>query len=156
MSYHTTSTKTYTFSSGGPGGTKTETRTTTDRDGKHTETVTYGGDMGDRSFGLNQRFNNMNMGNGQAVSGGIQRTVSKPVESRYSSGWGTRKPRSTGPPMTLEGKSFEEIRDQCLSEGRLFEDPDFPCVDTSIFYSKAPPRPFVWKRPKVILTRAQN
>ena len=150
MSYQSSrTTKTYTFSSGGPGGTRTETRTVVDKDGKRTETVTYGGDGGDPYSRMGNRFRDMNMGNGQAVSDGIRPKVSKPVESRYSRGWGSKRDRSTGPPMQLAGKTFAEIRDQCLQEGRLFEDPDFPAVDSSIFYSRAPPRPFVWKRPTV-------
>ena len=71
---------------------------------------------------------------------------------RYQKGWGSRNEKrraASGPPMQLEGKTYDEIKAQCLSEGRLFEDPDFPAVDTSIFYSKAPPRPFQWKRPTV-------
>ena len=46
-------------------------------------------------------------------------------------------------------QDFLNIRTRCLEEGSLFEDPEFPAEDTSIFYSKAPPRPFEWKRPIV-------
>ncbi|XP_021935909.1 calpain-A-like isoform X5 [Zootermopsis nevadensis] len=46
-----------------------------------------------------------------------------------------------------EVQDFFKIRDRCLEEGTLFEDPDFPAVDSSIFFSKTPPRPFEWKRP---------
>jgi calpain len=48
-------------------------------------------------------------------------------------------------------QDFYAIRDRCLAEGTLFEDPDFLAEDSSIFYSKAPPRPFEWKRPIVSL-----
>lgn len=141
MSYSSSrSTKTYTFTSGGPGGTRTETRTIIDQDGKRTETVTYDGTNG---ADFSNRFGNMN------VNAGIKSSYSRPVESRYSSGWKSSRSRATGPPMKLKGKTYEEIRDQCLQEGRLFEDPDFPAVDSSIFYSRSPPRPFVWKRPSV-------
>lgn len=44
-------------------------------------------------------------------------------------------------------QDFVNIRNRCLEEGLLFEDPEFPAEDTSIFYSKSPPRPFEWKRP---------
>jgi len=75
---------------------------------------------------------------------------------RSKSGWGTRhggsEPRRpTGPPMKLEGKTYDEIKAQCQRESRLFEDPDFPAVDSSVFPSKLPPRPFEWKRPGVSL-----
>jgi len=79
----------------------------------------------------------------------------EPVQGpRYQRGWGTRKEskKRDGPPMKLEGKTYAEIKAQCLREGRLFEDPDFPAVDSSIFYSKAPPRPFEWKRPNEIVS----
>ena len=73
---------------------------------------------------------------------------------RAKSGWGTRHggsepKRPSGPPMKLEGKTYDEIKAQCLRENRLFEDPDFPANDSSVFPSKRPPRPFEWKRPSV-------
>lgn len=46
-----------------------------------------------------------------------------------------------------EVQDFLNIRNRCLEEGSLFEDPEFPAEDTSIFFSKTPPRPFEWKRP---------
>lgn len=49
------------------------------------------------------------------------------------------------------GVAYEDIKKHCLKQGVLFEDPDFPAVDSSMFFSKKPPRPFVWKRPKVIM-----
>lgn len=48
------------------------------------------------------------------------------------------------------GVSYADIKAHCLKKGVLFEDPDFKAVDESMFFSKKPPRPFVWKRPKVI------
>ena len=73
---------------------------------------------------------------------------------RSKSGWGTRHggsepKRPSGPPMKLEGKTYDEIKAQCQRENRLFEDPDFPPNDSSVFPSKRPPRPFEWKRPGV-------
>jgi len=54
--------------------------------------------------------------------------------------------------MKLQGKTYDEIKAQCLRENRLFEDPDFPAIDSSVFPSKLPPRPFDWKRPSVSTT----
>ena len=55
--------------------------------------------------------------------------------------------------MSEEGEvmssEFERLRESCLKKGELFEDPDFPAVQTSIFYHQKPPFSFVWKRPKV-------
>lgn len=31
----------------------------------------------------------------------------------------------------------------------MFEDPDFPANDTSLYYSRTPPYRFEWKRPAV-------
>jgi len=68
---------------------------------------------------------------------------------RCVSGWGTiyggNEP--SGPPMKLEGKTYKEIKAQCLREKRMFEDPDFPPVDKSVFPSRK--SSFEWKRPGV-------
>ncbi|MPC63213.1 Calpain clp-1 [Portunus trituberculatus] len=46
-------------------------------------------------------------------------------------------------------QDFYELRQQCMDSGTLFEDPDFPAEDSSIFFSRSPPKPFEWKRPHV-------
>ncbi|XP_045905313.1 calpain-9 [Micropterus dolomieu] len=46
------------------------------------------------------------------------------------------------------GKSFEELRQECLRKGVLFEDPDFPATDSSLFFSQKVPVEIKWKRPK--------
>lgn len=178
MSYQQSrTTRTYHYSGGGPGsgGTRvTETRIIGGPGGTKTETKTYyGGQAPDgnigfsgfgappmtdgfnSSSGFTTRFGDMNMNGGTPAKfpSSISSRRSQPQESRYTKGWGTRKsydkPAPGLPPMKLEGKTYAEIKAQCLREGRLFEDPDFPAVDSSIFYSRAPPRPFVWKRPGV-------
>ena len=45
--------------------------------------------------------------------------------------------------------SSRDIKQQCLQAGSLFEDPDFPAEPNNIFFSRQPPRPYVWKRPRV-------
>uniref|UniRef100_A0A8C0IE09 Calpain 9 n=1 Tax=Bubo bubo TaxID=30461 RepID=A0A8C0IE09_BUBBB len=45
------------------------------------------------------------------------------------------------------GKAYEELRQECLRRGVLFEDPDFPACNSSLFFSEKPPIPFIWKRP---------
>ncbi|XP_029988510.1 calpain-9 [Sphaeramia orbicularis] len=47
-----------------------------------------------------------------------------------------------------DGKSFEQLRKECLQNGVLFEDPDFPATDSSLFFSQSAPIQFEWKRPK--------
>uniref|UniRef100_A0A673GF00 Calpain-9-like n=1 Tax=Sinocyclocheilus rhinocerous TaxID=307959 RepID=A0A673GF00_9TELE len=46
-----------------------------------------------------------------------------------------------------DGKTFEQLRLECLQKGKLFEDPDFPAVDDSLFFSQRVPVNFEWKRP---------
>ncbi|KAH1002167.1 hypothetical protein HUJ04_008280 [Dendroctonus ponderosae] len=44
---------------------------------------------------------------------------------------------------------YEQIRKMCLKRGELWEDPDFPANQASVFYHQTPPFQFTWKRPKV-------
>lgn len=67
-----------------------------------------------------------------------------PVQSSLS-GAGSVRAEST----QSDGKSFEQLRSECLRKGVLFEDPDFPAADSSLFYSQSVPVTFQWKRPKV-------
>jgi len=155
MSSYTRTVKTI-YSSGGPGqNSYSETRTVTDRDGHRSETTRYGGDQQNgASRGFNTKFGNMNVSVG---SGGVKTSISKPRKSRYGQGWGISKKAQSdsGEAIPLNGRVFEDIQRECLQRGILFEDPDFPAVDKTIFYSKAPPRPFVWKRPPELVSDPQ-
>jgi len=79
----------------------------------------------------------------------VKSTCTTRTKTRYSSGCnapGYDKKGTTR--ASRAGKqSFTEIRDQCLSEGRLFEDPEFPAINTSVYYSSQLPCNFEWKRP---------
>lgn len=46
--------------------------------------------------------------------------------------------------------SYERIKTECKKKGQLWEDPDFPAVQTSVFYHQTPPFTFQWKRPHEI------
>uniref|UniRef100_A0A1V1FIW2 Putative calpain 3 n=1 Tax=Reticulitermes speratus TaxID=60591 RepID=A0A1V1FIW2_9NEOP len=48
---------------------------------------------------------------------------------------------------------YERIRRSCLKRGELWEDPEFPATQASVFYHQTPPFQFVWKRPKELSTR---
>lgn len=48
-----------------------------------------------------------------------------------------------------EVQDFQKIRDQCLQNGVLFEDPVFPAEDSSIYFSRSCPGSLRWKRPSV-------
>ncbi|CAH2985193.1 unnamed protein product [Chilo suppressalis] len=43
---------------------------------------------------------------------------------------------------------YERILNGCLQRGELWEDPDFPAAQSSVFYHQTPPFNFVWKRAK--------
>uniref|UniRef100_A0A8B9Q2Q1 Calpain 6 n=1 Tax=Apteryx owenii TaxID=8824 RepID=A0A8B9Q2Q1_APTOW len=45
-------------------------------------------------------------------------------------------------------QKYQELKGQCIDQRRLFEDPEFPASDESLFYMRAPPRKVEWKRPK--------
>lgn len=52
------------------------------------------------------------------------------------------------------GQRFEALRQQCLQEGRLFQDPSFPAGPTALGYRELGPRSHktqgvVWRRPTV-------
>ncbi|XP_073965986.1 calpain-A-like isoform X2 [Choristoneura fumiferana] len=57
---------------------------------------------------------------------------------------GETRPSSFGPATYQD---FKDIRSRCLSEGRLFEDPEFPAVDRSLYYKESLDRPITWLRP---------
>jgi len=48
------------------------------------------------------------------------------------------------------GMKYEDLKAHVLEQGELYEDPDFPATDASLFFSREPPREFEWKRPKEI------
>lgn len=48
---------------------------------------------------------------------------------------------------------FERIKRSCLKRGDLWEDPDFPATQTSVFYHQKPPFQFIWRRPKEVCVR---
>ncbi|XP_061719419.1 LOW QUALITY PROTEIN: calpain-C [Cydia pomonella] len=47
---------------------------------------------------------------------------------------------------------YEKIKAECQQRGQLWEDPDFPAAQASVFYHQTPPFHFVWKRAKEIYT----
>jgi hypothetical protein len=50
----------------------------------------------------------------------------------------------------FKNQSYETLKQECLRSGRLFEDPLFPAVDKSMFYTQSVPTGAKWKRPKEI------
>uniref|UniRef100_A0AAQ4RE57 Calpain 9 n=1 Tax=Gasterosteus aculeatus aculeatus TaxID=481459 RepID=A0AAQ4RE57_GASAC len=77
----------------------------------------------------------------------LQQTM--PLQSTLSgrgSGAGPERAEDT----QSDGKSFEELRHECLQKGVLFEDQDFPAADSSLYFSESVPVNIEWKRPKEI------
>ena len=94
----------------------------------------------------------------------IQVISSQPTVKRYTIGCASteqyRKPQTkiaklvqkTDAVLGLDKSlGFDKIRDECVKQGGLYEDPDFPCTDQSVFQSfwPWPGRSIVWKRPGV-------
>ncbi|KAI1727282.1 calpain family cysteine protease domain-containing protein [Ditylenchus destructor] len=52
-------------------------------------------------------------------------------------------------------QNFYTLREQCLMERRLFEDPEFPASDRSLYYSKRPTKRMEWLRPGEIVRDPQ-
>eukprot|EP00105_Crassostrea_gigas_P020939 XP_011439866.1 PREDICTED: calpain-B isoform X15 [Crassostrea gigas] len=73
-------------------------------------------------------------------------------QSSYRNAIGGRHSRKEDKDLIsgIKKQHFEEIREQCAAEETLFEDPEFPSEDSSIFFSREPPRAFEWKRPHEI------
>uniref|UniRef100_A0A8C5NAF4 Calpain 9 n=1 Tax=Gouania willdenowi TaxID=441366 RepID=A0A8C5NAF4_GOUWI len=75
----------------------------------------------------------------------VEESKKMPLQSNLSGkGSSALKAEST----QWDGRSFEELRQECLSNGTLFEDEDFPATDSSLFYSQSTPVSIEWKRPK--------
>uniref|UniRef100_A0A158Q8T4 Calpain catalytic domain-containing protein n=1 Tax=Elaeophora elaphi TaxID=1147741 RepID=A0A158Q8T4_9BILA len=54
-----------------------------------------------------------------------------------------------------EALDFYAERDHCLAERKLFEDPQFPADDKSLFFSRRPPKEIEWRRPGEICDNPQ-
>ncbi|KAG8144385.1 hypothetical protein E2320_012905, partial [Naja naja] len=48
----------------------------------------------------------------------------------------------------FKNQKYEELKRQCLEQKKLFEDPEFPASDVSLFYLNPPLANVEWKRPK--------
>ncbi|CAB0012122.1 unnamed protein product [Nesidiocoris tenuis] len=59
-------------------------------------------------------------------------------------------------PRSENVQDFHKIRSDLLARGDLFEDPEFPATDASLFFSQRPSRRFEWKRPMLIFLRSSD
>ncbi|VDK78161.1 unnamed protein product [Onchocerca ochengi] len=60
-------------------------------------------------------------------------------------------PRPPSPSQRAQALDFYEERDRCLKSNTLFEDPEFPADDSSLFFSRRPPKYVEWLRPGEIV-----
>uniref|UniRef100_A0AAG5DU56 Calpain n=1 Tax=Anopheles atroparvus TaxID=41427 RepID=A0AAG5DU56_ANOAO len=58
--------------------------------------------------------------------------------------------RNSGGRSAYDVQDFYQIRQQCLENGTLFEDPEFQASASSLLYSKRPDRHYEWLRPHEI------
>nr|XP_022333321.1 calpain-B-like isoform X16 [Crassostrea virginica] len=146
MSYTTRTTRTVrTFYSDGRGPPKVETKTYTYGDDSGGSSVNGGFNIG----GGGRRFQIRVGGGGQ--DGSDQPNYSAPAFSQRPQVIGRASRKEKKDPFSgVINQSYDEIKRRCQEEGCLFEDPEFEAEDSSIFFSRAPPRPFEWKRPHEI------
>ncbi|XP_041707180.1 calpain-5 [Coregonus clupeaformis] len=51
---------------------------------------------------------------------------------------------------SYKNQHYSELKRKCLEDNKLFEDPEFPVTNASLFYRKQPPGMVEWKRPREI------
>ncbi|KAM8709706.1 hypothetical protein ACLKA7_016503 [Drosophila subpalustris] len=68
--------------------------------------------------------------------------------------WMGRKATSTRQ-KSIQGEDFSTLRESCVGNGTLFEDPDFPANDASLMFSRRPDRYIEWLRPGDIVDDPQ-
>lgn len=54
--------------------------------------------------------------------------------------------------LPFKNQNYQLLKQECLKNGRVFEDPEFPTLDRSMFYTQSVPRGTKWKRPAEICT----
>ena len=57
--------------------------------------------------------------------------------------------------IPFKNQDYETLKKECLTSGKLFEVPLFPCVDKSIFYTQPVPAGISWARPSEISIKPQ-
>ncbi|KAA3678062.1 calpain, invertebrate [Paragonimus westermani] len=64
-------------------------------------------------------------------------------------------PSTRGGDLASTSLSYDQLKAQLQQQGRLFEDPEFPAVDGSLYYSRSPPRKVDWLRPHQICSNPE-
>ncbi|VDQ08009.1 unnamed protein product [Trichobilharzia regenti] len=58
-------------------------------------------------------------------------------------------PATRGGGLASAALSYDQLKSQLLQSRTLFEDPEFPATDSSLYFSQKPPRQIQWLRPHV-------
>lgn len=51
--------------------------------------------------------------------------------------------------VPYKNQQYSELKKHCINDKTLFEDPEFPAVNSSLYFKKPPPGFVEWKRPGV-------
>ncbi|KAK3092383.1 hypothetical protein FSP39_002181 [Pinctada imbricata] len=150
MSYSRTTRTVRTFYSDGRGPARVETKTYTyGGDGQQIEINGDGGGS-NIQIGFGGRKGRQINVRGGGGDGGMSSSYSVPVQQRPMVGGRSYRKDKKDPFSGVINQSYDEAKKRCLEAGCMFEDPEFPAEDVSIFFSRAPPRPFEWKRPHLM------
>jgi len=57
--------------------------------------------------------------------------------------------------VPFKNQDFQKLKEECLKNKKLFEDPLFPAVDKSMFYTQHVPYGTKWKRPLDLTAKPQ-
>ncbi|XP_068600210.1 calpain-5-like [Brachionichthys hirsutus] len=52
--------------------------------------------------------------------------------------------------VPFKNQHYSELKKNCINDKKLFEDPEFPASDASLYFRKPPPGYVQWKRPREI------
>lgn len=55
--------------------------------------------------------------------------------------------------VPYKNQHYDELKKNCIKDKVLFEDPEFPATNSSIYFRKPPPGRVQWKRPGVRMGR---
>ena len=92
--------------------------------------------------------------------GGKGKVVKDTISGGDGGGGGSRYRPEPMPEDMYDGgvssaQDIDDIRAKCLQAGSLFEDSEFPAVDSSVFFSRSSRRTIYWKRPHEIDSNPQ-
>ncbi|CAH8843229.1 unnamed protein product [Trichobilharzia szidati] len=64
-------------------------------------------------------------------------------------------PATRGGGLASAALSYDQLKSQLLQSRTLFEDPEFPATDSSLYFSQKPPRQIQWLRPHEICSNPE-